>query len=197
MSPYLPVTPDEIADAAHRRRGGRCRHPASSRARPRDRPARPGPGGFRAVPAAASSRAPMRSINITTGGSPYMKVEERVQPAAQLQAGGGLAQHGVDEFRALSHCSTGTRLQVSTGSGRTSRPRRDLVFRNTFKDIEYILTALRRQRHALRVRVLRHRAPLQPRAFRRPRAGQAALLRAVASSASSAASAPIRRMWRT
>ena len=40
---------------------------------------------------------------------------------------------------------------------------RDLIFRNTFKDIEYILTHLRGERHALRVRVLRHRAPLQPR----------------------------------
>ena len=42
---------------------------------------------------------------------------------------------------------------------------RDLVFRNTFKDIEYVLRHCCGNRHALRVRVLRHRPPLQPRAI--------------------------------
>ena len=31
---------------------------------------------------------------------------------------------------------------------------RDLIFRNTFKDIEFILNTCRRQRHAFRVRML-------------------------------------------
>ena len=56
---------------------------------------------------------------------------------------------------------------------------RDLIFRNTFSDIERILErARRRLRHALRVRVLRRRPSLQPRAFPRARAGRAAAVRA-------------------
>ena len=127
----------------------------------------------------ASSRQPNAAINITTGGSPYMKVEERVLPGRDLQARGRLAQHGLDQFRPLSSCSTSTRPSSSTGRSRISRRRAICVFRNTFKDIEFILEDLLRQRHALRVRVLRHRPSLQPRPLRRPRPGQAAVLRPV------------------
>ena len=37
---------------------------------------------------------------------------------------------------------------------------KDLIFRNTFKDIEFALEGVRRERNALRVRVLRHRTSL-------------------------------------
>ena len=54
---------------------------------------------------------------------------------------------------------------------------RDLVFRNTFKDIEFVLRTSGRFRHALRVRMLRHFASLQPRPLPRARPGQAAAVR--------------------
>jgi hypothetical protein len=41
MSPYLPVTPNEIVELGVRGRRGRRSDPASSRPPPRDRPARP------------------------------------------------------------------------------------------------------------------------------------------------------------
>ena len=56
---------------------------------------------------------------------------------------------------------------------------RDYIFRNTYKDIEYILQERSaRPRRRVRVRVLRRRPPLQPRPLPRSRAGQAAPLRA-------------------
>ena len=55
----------------------------------------------------------------------------------------------------------------------------DFIFRNTFKDIEqHRRTARQGPRHALRVRVLRRRPPLQPGPHARPQGGGAAALRA-------------------
>jgi uncharacterized protein (DUF849 family) len=77
-------------------------------------------------------------INITSGGSPYMKVEERVLPAAtfkpevaSLNMGSmnfGLF-HLLDKYPEFKFDWERTHLENT----------RDLVFRNTFKDIEYIL----------------------------------------------------------
>ena len=54
---------------------------------------------------------------------------------------------------------------------------RDFIFRNTYKDIERLVTELGDERHQVRVRVLRRRSPLQPRALRRPWTGEAAAVR--------------------
>jgi len=77
-------------------------------------------------------------INITSGGSPYMKVEERILPAARfkpevasLNMGSmnfGLF-HLLDKYKEFQHPWEKEHLANT----------RDLVFRNTFKDIEYIL----------------------------------------------------------
>ena len=93
-------------------------------------------------------------INITTGGSPYMKVEERDPAGGGLQARGRLPQHGLDEFRPVPDAGEIQGLQIRLGAARISRTPATCVFRNTFKDIEYILDDLRGQRHALRVRML-------------------------------------------
>ena len=53
------------------------------------------------------------------------------------------------------------------------------MFKNTFADIEYILTTCAGERHPLRDRVLRHRPSLHAAAFPRPRRGQAAAVRPV------------------
>ena len=55
---------------------------------------------------------------------------------------------------------------------------RDRIFKNTFADIEKNPNDLRRQRHAVRDRMLRHRPSLHARPFRRSRSRQAAVLRA-------------------
>ena len=53
------------------------------------------------------------------------------------------------------------------------------MFKNTFADIEYILTTCAEEQHALRDRVLRHRPSLYAQALPRPRRGEAAAVRAV------------------
>jgi uncharacterized protein (DUF849 family) len=78
------------------------------------------------------------AINLTSGGSPYMKVEERVLPAkllkpevASLNMGSinfGLF-HLLDKYKDFKHDWEKPHLEAT----------RDLVFRNSFKDIEFIL----------------------------------------------------------
>jgi uncharacterized protein (DUF849 family) len=77
-------------------------------------------------------------INITTGGSPFIKVEERVRPAqvfepevASLNMGSinfGLF-HLLERYKTFKHEWEPQALEAT----------RDLVFRNGFKDIEFIL----------------------------------------------------------
>jgi uncharacterized protein (DUF849 family) len=77
-------------------------------------------------------------VNITSGGSPFMKVEERVKPAevfkpevASLNMGSinfGLF-HLLDRYKEFKYPWEKEFLEST----------RDLVFRNSFKDIEYIL----------------------------------------------------------
>src|SRR6266568_209839 len=78
-------------------------------------------------------------INLTTGGSPFMSPQERVKPAAvfkpevaSLNMGSmnfGLF-HLLDRYKDFQFAWEREHLENS----------RDLVFRNSFKDIEYILS---------------------------------------------------------
>ena len=80
-------------------------------------------------------------INVTTGGSPFMTVEERIRPAqtfkpelASLNMGSinfGLFPL-LEKYKDLKHDWERQHLENT----------RDLVFRNSFKDIEFILKAL-------------------------------------------------------
>ena len=116
-------------------------------------------------------------MNLTTGGAPYMTVQERVKPAetfkpevASLNMGSmnfGLFPM-LNRFKTFKHDWEPQALENS----------RDLVFRNTYKDIEFVLAHARRFRHAVRVRVLRHRSSLQSRPLPRARPREAAALRA-------------------
>ncbi|TDJ27341.1 MAG: 3-keto-5-aminohexanoate cleavage protein, partial [Gammaproteobacteria bacterium] len=84
MSPYLPVTPDQIADAAiaAAEAGATILHLHARD--PNDGRPTQDPDVFRQfLPRIKSSTNAV--INITTGGSPHMTVDERLQPAMQLQ----------------------------------------------------------------------------------------------------------------
>ena len=138
MSPHLPITPDEIvADALAAAEAGaailhlHARNPETGQ--PDQRPEAFAPFLGRIKQATKSV------INITSGGSPYMRVEERVLPAAtykpevaSLNMGSinfGL-YHLLDKYKEFKFDWERTHLENT----------RDLVFRNTFKDIEYILS---------------------------------------------------------
>jgi uncharacterized protein (DUF849 family) len=144
MSPHLPVTPQEIADAAI----GAAEAGASIvhlHARdPRDGSPTQDPALFgQFLPKIMQACDVV--INITTGGAPTMPIEERLQPAlrhapevASLNMGSmnfGLFPM-LARYKELRHPWERPYLEGSV----------DRVFKNTFKDIEYILTSCARNR---------------------------------------------------
>ena len=137
MSPHLPVTADEIATAAidAAKAGAAILH-LHARDPVDGRPSQD-PELFR--PFLSKIKAATNAvINITTGGSPHMTVEERMRPAtvfkpelASLNMGSmnfGLFPM-LDRYKELKHDWERENLENS----------RNLVFKNTFSDIENIL----------------------------------------------------------
>ena len=141
MSPHLPVTPDEITEAAI----GAAQAGASIihlHARdPSDGRPTQDPGVFmQFLP--RIKQATDAVVNITTGGGPTMTVDERMRPAAELKPEVASLNMGsmnfalfpmLDRFQDFAHDWERAHLENS----------RDLVFRNTFQDIEKILAACR------------------------------------------------------
>src|SRR5262245_53494552 len=84
MSPHLPVTPDEIAEAAlgAAKAGASIVH-LHARVAQDGRPTQD-PEIFRQFLPQIKAAADV-VINITTGGAPTMTVEERLQPALRLK----------------------------------------------------------------------------------------------------------------
>ena len=139
MSPHLPVTPAEIADAAigAAQAGAAIIHLHARD--PKDgRPTQDPEVFAQFLPRIKSSTNAV--INITTGGSPHMTVQERLRPAhhfkpelASLNMGSmnfGLYLM-LDRFKKFKHQWEVDHLTKS----------RDLVFKNTFADVEYVLTS--------------------------------------------------------
>jgi uncharacterized protein (DUF849 family) len=137
MSPYLPVTPEEIADAAI---GAAEAGAAIVHLHARD----PQTGAPDQTPEAFSRFLPIirqRSdcvVNITTGGAPTMSIEERVKPAATFKPELASLNLGsmnfglfgmLDRFKDLKH-----------DWERTYLANKEIIFRNTFGQIEHILT---------------------------------------------------------
>jgi uncharacterized protein (DUF849 family) len=137
MSPHLPITPDEIADAAigAAEAGAAIIH-LHARNPQNGRPDQTPEAFMRFLP-----RIKQQSncvINLTSGGSPTMKVEERVRPAAELKPEVASLNMGsinfalypmLNRYKEFKHDWERPYLEGT----------RDLVFRNTFQDIEYIL----------------------------------------------------------
>jgi uncharacterized protein (DUF849 family) len=80
MSPYLPVTADQIAEAAIRaaEAGAAIVH-LHARDEKTDRPDQSPEAFARFLPRIKQSTKVV--VNLTTGGAPYMTVQERVKPA--------------------------------------------------------------------------------------------------------------------
>jgi len=139
MSPFLPVTPDEIAAAAigAAEAGAAILHLHARD--PEDGRPTQDPAVFqRFLP--RIKQATDAVINITTGGGPQMPVEERMQPAVRLKPEVASLNMGsmnfglfpmLSRFKDLKHDWERQHLEKS----------RDLVFKNTYADIESILAA--------------------------------------------------------
>ncbi len=134
MSPHLPVTPREIAESsiAAAQAGAaivhlHARDPVTGQPDQR-------PEAFRPIVERITSECDV-VINLTTGGSPYMSVQERIRPATVLQpevASMNMGSMGfglfpmLERFKEFKHDWERSYLEGS----------KDLVFRNTYGDIE-------------------------------------------------------------
>src|SRR5688572_25566207 len=81
MSPYLPVTPQEIAQSAIEAAEAGAAIVHLHARNPEDGRPDQSPEAFEPF-LRVIKQASNVVVNLTTGGSPYMPVEERVQPAA-------------------------------------------------------------------------------------------------------------------
>ncbi|MDQ2089964.1 3-keto-5-aminohexanoate cleavage protein [Marimonas arenosa] len=140
MSPHLPVTPEDITEAAvSAAEAGAAVVHLHARDPETGKPDQT-PEAFEPFLKVIKQRCDA-VINITTGGSPFMTVEERVRPAevfapevASLNMGSinfGLYPM-LERFKEFHHDWEREHLENS----------RDLVFRNSFKEIEYVLRTL-------------------------------------------------------
>lgn len=140
MSPYLPVTPDEIAESsiAAREAGAaiihlHARDPKTGKPDQR-------PEAF--VPFLEQIKKHSDAVvNLTTGGSPYMTVQERMMPAKVLKPEVASMNMGtmnfglfpmLQRYKEFKHDWERPYLEGS----------RDLIFRNTYGDLETVLTEL-------------------------------------------------------
>lgn len=141
MSPALPVTPEQIVEAAvSAAEAGAAVVHLHARDSETGKPDQTPEGFGRFLSQIAQQTDAV--LNLTTGGAPYMRVEERVLPAqtfapelASLNLGSmnlGLYPM-LDRFQTLQHSWEREHLENS----------RDNVFRNTYRDIEYVLATLR------------------------------------------------------
>ena len=140
MSPHLPVTPDEIAaEAIAAAEAGAAIVHLHARDSKTGKPDQ-SPEAF-APFLPRIKQACNAVINLTTGGGPGMLVAERVRPAATFKPEVASLNMGsmnfglfpmLGRFKTFKHDWEAPALEAS----------RDIVFRNTFKDIEFVLRTL-------------------------------------------------------
>jgi hypothetical protein len=137
MSPYIPITPDEIAQAAiEAANAGAAIVHLHARDPINGKPTQD-PKWFKEFAPKIKAQSDV-VINFTTGGAPTMTVEERLQPALQLKPEVASLNMGsmnfglypmLSRFKNFKHDWEEPYLAGSD----------DRVFKNTFKDIQYIL----------------------------------------------------------
>jgi len=140
MSPYLPVTAEEIAESAlgAAEAGAAIVHLHARN--PQDGRPDQSPEAFEPFLRVIKQSSNV-VVNLTTGGAPFMTIEERVRPAqhwrpevASLNMGSmnfGLFPM-LKRYKEFKHDWEPRMLEAS----------HDLVFRNSFKDIRYALETL-------------------------------------------------------
>ena len=139
MSPHLPITAQQIADAAigAAEAGAAVVHLHARN--PQDGRPDQTPEAFAPFLKVIKQRSPV-VVNITTGGSPTMSVEERVKPAATFKPEVASLNMGTMNFglfpmlRRFKEFKYDWERPYLAGSD-------ERIFKNTFKDIEYILTS--------------------------------------------------------
>jgi uncharacterized protein (DUF849 family) len=141
MSPYLPITPDEIAQAAIEAAQAGAAIVHLHARDPKDGRPTQDPELFRRFGAKIKAASDV-VLNFTTGGAPTMSIEERLQPALKLKPevaslNMGSMNFGLYEmlgrYKEFSHDWERPYLAGSD----------ERIFKNTFKDIATILESCR------------------------------------------------------
>lgn len=139
MSPHLPITPQEIADAAvgAAEAGAAIVHLHARD--PVDGHPTQDPRYFREFAPDIKRRSNV-VLNLTTGGAATMTIDERLQPALQLKPEVASLNMGSMNFGLFPMLKRYPEFKFDWEKTylATSDER---VFKNTFKDIEYILTS--------------------------------------------------------
>ena len=137
MSPHLPITPEEIAEAAigAAKAGAAIVHLHARE--PKDgRPTQDPKMFMQFLPKIRAASDVV--INLTTGGAPTMSIEDRLQPALQLKPEVASLNMGSMNFGLYEMIP-----RVKEWKYEWERPylagSDERIFRNTFKDIAYIL----------------------------------------------------------
>jgi uncharacterized protein (DUF849 family) len=138
MSPHLPVTAEQIADAAV---GAAEAGAAIVHLHARN----PVTGEPDQTPEAFARFLPVIKqrancvVNLTTGGAPTMSVEERVRPAATFKPEIASLNLGSMNFGLFGMLNRFKDLKHEWE--RTYLSNKDIIFRNTFGQVEYIISA--------------------------------------------------------
>jgi uncharacterized protein (DUF849 family) len=137
MSKYLPVTPNEIAEAAiaAAEAGASVLHLHARD--PKDGRPTQDPEVFKQfLPRIKQSTKAV--INITTGGAPQMTVEERMRPAATFKPEVASLNMGTINFGLFPMLNRYDK-DIKHDWERTHLSNKEIIFRNTFKDIEALM----------------------------------------------------------
>lgn len=138
MSEYLPITPSEIiADALGAAEAGASILHLHARNPEDGRPDQSVEGFMRFLPQLKQATGAV--INLTSGGSPHMALEERVRPAAELRPEVASLNMGSMNFGLFPLLGKYPEFKFEWERQHLEATR-DVVFRNTFQDIEYILS---------------------------------------------------------
>ena len=137
MSPHLPVTPEQIAHAAvgAAEAGAAILH-LHARDPATGRPDQSVEAFMRFLPSIRQRTDAV--VNLTTGGAPSMTLEERLRPAATLKPEVASLNMGSMNFGLFPMLNRYAAFQHDWERA-TLENSRDLVFRNTFADIEHVL----------------------------------------------------------
>lgn len=137
MSPHLPVTPEEIVTSAlDAAKAGAAIIHLHARDPDTGRPSQD-PDLFAPILRAISSGCDA-VLNITTGGSPHMTVAERFAPAQRFQPELASLNMGSINFGLFHMLKRNQNFRFDWEREHLERSA-DLVFRNTFSDIEAIM----------------------------------------------------------
>ena len=140
MSPHLPITPEEIIEAAV---GAAQAGAAIIHLHARD----PKTGKPDQSPEAFAKFLPSIKartnavLNLTSGGSPTMTIEERIQPSLKFSPEIASLNMGSMNFGLFPMLSRFQNFQFEW-EREYLEGSKDLIFRNTFRDIEYALAML-------------------------------------------------------